>query len=288
MCIEAEIIERYRQNKSFFLNSIDITQSIKAQIRSKDISKNIPEMYGILLFIRIYEFAETVRKLLPEDINKINSYSDYSAIISLARCIMDCSLTLFYLCFESDDKKVKLARYEYIILLESKLDIKAFDYEENIKTKYKDDLSDAQELLYKDQVFNKLPQSDSFKGSLKNETNIKQSFGISNKELIRRMNYVTPDDYNLANSLFSYFVHTSPGSIYLRQYKGNDPRLLGEWILKRISFALNITSWMILHASINLIDKILNKTTFIREQFSEQEAAELKEIRIKLEKLMEP
>ena len=287
MVIKNEVKEKYEKSRKYFLEILEHAKFITSEISSIDTSKcsKEPDIFGFILFTRIYVFAESISKILPKDIMSDDEYWDYNSIFSLTRNIIDCSETLFYICFDVNSRSNKLLRLAYLSLFELNFWISYYQEtgEHKLKKTYIEIKKTALDEIEKSMFFKKLDnrEAEIFK---KGKSRI---FGYYRNSLERKMNYINIKTYKGTYKFFSACTHSFPPSLYPMAFRNHNSKEGMEAEIEYITTALLICSVYCGQSANNLINYVIKRIKFIYEQFSEEEKTKLQKISVRLDKITE-
>lgn len=281
------VIDNYCEIKKLFLDILDMSKTITFLINSKNDLKynNDPDIFGVVMFTRIYTISDSIRKLLPNDINHKDEYPDYNSIFSLSRNLIECVESLFYISFDVNDPNTKRFRLTYFNFFNFRIWIDHFKKigDKEKRSEYISAKRDAIFLIQSNPIFMMLGNSDR-KEFIKAKYKF---FGYSRASLAKKMNYIDGDLYLESHYMFSASAHSYPPSLYPMAYRSFNSKEGMQWEIEYISTALRISSIYLAKTSKNMVKNIMTNIKFIYEQLSEHEKETLIKIRSRLDWLIE-
>lgn len=280
------VIDNYSEIKKLFLDILDMSKTITFLINSKNDLKynNDPDIFGVVMFTRIYTISDSIRKLLPNDINHKDEYPDYNSIFSLSRNLIECVESLFYISFDVNDPNTKRFRLTYFNFFNFRIWIDHFKKigDKEKRSEYISAKRDAIFLIQSNPIFMMLGNSDR-RAFIKAKYKF---FGYSRASLAKRMNYIDGDLYLESHYMFSASAHSYPPSLYPMAYRSFNSNEGMQWEIEYISTALIISAVYLAKATRDMINNVITYTKFIYVKFSDHEKAILSEALPKLESLI--
>ena len=268
---------KFYDMKKKFEKALFLTRYILLKLNCIDKSKcsREPDMFGILMFNRMYVISETIEKLITYRDKNNKEWWDYASLFSLTRSMIECAEVLFYISFDTDKRSMKILRQIYMEIYEVNFWIRHYKKLGNNSevSEYETDKEHLIKQLCRNTAYLRLSEKEKKKFRKAKD----RFYGYPEGSIGQKMKYIYTSEKRLY-FIFSEAVHTSRISLKPLEYRINKKEVSED----EISFsatALLICCKYLENSAGRLIDMVITKIKYIYEQYTDEEKEELMRIR---------